>query len=100
MLLADACHLRGPIEDGDEVWVETVVRVGTALDGAPGAEEEDVCAEAGAEALRVGSWSEGGPRGGFEGRSGEVAAEEGEEGVGFRHRCGLGAVCLDMRVWW
>lgn len=100
MLFPHARHLRGAVEDGDEVWVETVVGVRTALDGAAGA-ERDGCAETGAEAL--GGWAEGDtPRRGFERGEGVVAAEEGEEGVGFRHcGCGVGGAtreCEDEKL--
>ena len=90
MLFPHAGHLRGAVEDGDEVWVEAVVGVWAALDGAAGG-ERDGCAEGGAETLC--GWAEGGTPGrGFERGEGVVAAEEGEEGVGFRH-CGWGGRC-------
>jgi hypothetical protein len=57
VLFACACHLRWPVEDRDEVWVEAGAAAYIAL---LGAEEEELRVEACAEALRAGMWCVGG----------------------------------------
>lgn len=85
VLLPDARHLGGAVEDRDEGRVEPRVRVraGPAAHGAP--QDEQVGAEALAEALRGGRGA-GARRGGVLGHVlGVVPTEEVQERIRFRH---------------
>ena len=81
VLFAHARHLRGAVEDRDEVWVQAVGAVGAAALCEGEARAACGCAEAlGAEEVSLGA--------GYGGRLGGVVPEEAEEGVRFRH-CGV-----------
>lgn len=83
MLFSHSRHFRGTVEDGDEGGVEGCMAVGAATHIA--AQDEELRAEALAEALWVGGGSGARCGGWFEGRLGVVPPEEVQEGVWFRH---------------
>ena len=96
VLFAHARHLRGPVEDRDEVWVEAVGAVGVSALGEGEARAACGCAEAlGAEEVSL--------RAGYGGGLGGVVPEQAEEGVWFRHLrggcAGRGCGCWRASLW-